>query len=118
MELIQPTSFVSAVVSSKEQLKKISAIISKYCGQSKATSFLDACNGYDFLTANSILDDTVKELTGYDSVSIALSVFAEKFPQLSPDFSNKMSNALSEPDKVKVIDGYRSQIIDIIDRKC
>ncbi|MBP7187890.1 MAG: hypothetical protein KBA55_14275 [Ruminococcus sp.] len=118
MELLQPTSFASAVASSKEQLKRISNIVSKYCGQAKAESFLQACDTLDFTTANTILDDTIRELTGYDSVSIALSAFADKFPQLSPELSNKVSGALSESDKVKAIDSYRSRIINIIDGMC
>lgn len=118
MELLQPTSFASAVASSKEQLKAISNIVSKYCGQAQADGFLKACDALDFTTANTILDDTVKELTGHDSVSIALSAFADKFPQLSPDLGNKVSGALSEADKVKAIDSYRSRIINIIDGMC
>ena len=65
MELLQPTSFASAVASSKEQLKAISNIVSKYCGQAQADGFLKACDALDFTTANTILDDTVKELTGH-----------------------------------------------------
>lgn len=118
MELLQSTSFASAVASSKEQLKRISVIISKYCGQTKADSFLDACNNHDFSTANAILDDTIKELTGYDSVAIAFSAFVDKFPQLSPELGNKVSAALSESDKVKVIEGYRSKILNIDGMGC
>lgn len=118
MELLQSTTFASAVASSKEQLKKISNIVSKYCGQVKANTFLKACDTLDFKTANAILDDTVKELTGYDSVSIAFSIFADKFPELNPDLGNKVSGALSEPDKVKAIESYRARIINIIDRMC
>lgn len=114
MELLQPTSFASAVASSEEQLKKISNIVSKYCGQAKAERFLQACNTLDFTTANTILDDTVRELTGYDSVSIALIAFVDKFPQLSPELSDKVSTALFESDKIKAIDEYRSRIINII----
>ena len=117
MELLHPSSFASAVASSKKQLEKISDIILKYCGQSKADRFLNACDSLDFSSANAILDETVERLTGYDSVSIALSVFAEKFPQLSPVLGNRVSNALSEIDKVKVIEEYREQILDIIDGK-
>ena len=116
MELLQPTSFASAVASSKEQLKRISNIVSKYCGQTKAESFLQACNTLDFATANTILDDTIRELTGYDSVSIALSAFTEKFPQLSPKLGNKVSIALFESDKVKAIDSFRMEIINIMGR--
>lgn len=115
MELLQPTSFASAVASSKKQLERISNIVSKYCGQAKAESFLQACDTLDFATANTILNDTIRELTGYDSVSIALSAFADKFPQLSPELGNKVSSAWSEAEKVKVIDSYRSRIINIID---
>lgn len=118
MELLQPTSFASAVASSKKQLERISNIVSKYCGQAKAESFLQACDSLDFATANTILDDTIRELTGYDSVSIALSAFTEKFPQLSPELGNKVSDALSEADKVKAIERFRMQIINIIDGKC
>jgi DNA-directed RNA polymerase subunit F len=114
MELLQPTNFASAVASSKEQFKKISEIISKYCGQAEADRFLDACNRYDFLTANAILDDTVKELTGYDSVSIAFSAFVDKFPQLSPELDDKVSEALSESDKLKAIESYRSKILNLM----
>ena len=109
MELLQSTTFASAVASSKDQLKKISNIVSKYCGQAKANTFFKACD---------TLDDTVKELTGYDSVSIAFSVFADKFPQLNPDLGNRVSSALSESDKVKAIESYRERIINIIDRMC
>lgn len=118
MALLEPTSFMAVVASSKEQLNRISVIISKNLGQTKADDFLIACDNYDFSTANSILNETVKELTGYDSVSIALSAFTEKFPQLSPELGNKVSGALSESDKVKAIDSYRSKIINIIDGVC
>lgn len=118
MELLQSTTFASAVASSKDQLKKISNIVSKYCGQAKANTFFKACDTLDFKTANTILDDTVKELTGYDSVSIAFSVFSDKFPQLNPDLGNRVSSALSESDKVKAIESYRERIINIIDRMC
>ena len=60
MELLQPTSFASAVASSREQLKNISIIVSKYCGQAKADSFLAACDNLDFTTANIIHDNTIK----------------------------------------------------------
>lgn len=124
MELLQPTSFASAVASSKEQLKVISSIVSKYCGQAQADDFLKACDALDFTTANTILDDTVKkitkEITGYDydSVSIALSAYVDRLPQLSPDLGNKVSGALSEADKVKAFDSYRSRIINIFDGMC
>lgn len=118
MELLESTSFASAVASSKEQLIKISNIVSRYCGQTKADNFITACDTLDFTTANTILDETVKEISGYDSVSIALSVFADKFPQLSPDLSNKVSSALSESDKVRAIDSYRLKIVNIIDGMC
>lgn len=118
MELLQPTSFASAVASSKKQLINISKIVSKHCGQAKADRFLEACDTLDFTTANTILDDTVKELTNHDSVSIALSAFADRFPQLSPDLGNKVSGALSEADKVKAINSYKSRIINIIDGMC
>lgn len=116
--ILQSTNFASAVASSKNQFTKISNIVSKYCGQKKAEQFLKACDNLDFKVANMILDDAVKELTGYDSVVIALSVFADKFPQLGPALSNEISSALSESDKVKVIDGYRLKIINIIDGMC
>lgn len=116
MELLYPPSFASAVASSKESLKKISLIISKYCGQTQADNFLKACDNLDFSTANDILDETVKELTGFDSVSTALSIFADKFPHLSPQLNNKISSALSEQEKVKAIDKYAEQIIGIIDK--
>ena len=117
MELMPPTSFASAVASSKGSLKNISIVITKYCGQKKAEDFLNACNSLDYITANTILDETVKELTGYDSVSIALSAFADKFPRLSPELGNRVATALSEADKVRAIEGFRAQIINIIDGK-
>lgn len=115
MELLHPTRFSFVVASSKEQLKKISFIVSKYCGKAQAENFLNACDTFDFTTANNILDDTVKELTGQDSVSLALNAFVDKFPQLSPDLDNKVSDATSEVDKIKAINSYRSKIINIID---
>ena len=118
MELIPSTSFASAVASSKEQFNNISNIVSKYCGQDKAIEFHKACDDLDFTTANTILDDTVKELTGYDSVVIALGAFVEKFPQLSPELEEKVSDSLSESDKVKAIESYRTRIINIIDGMC
>lgn len=117
MELIRPTSFISAVASSKDSLKKISDIIAKYC-DNNAKDFRKAYENLDFITVNRILDDTIKELTGQDSVYLALSVFVNKFPQLSPELKNQVSAALSESDKVKAIDAYREQIIKIIDGKC
>ena len=117
MELLQPTNFPSIVASSKEQLKKISIIISKYCGQAKSERFIQAYETYDYTTANNILDETLKELTGKDNVFDALRLFADKFPQI-PELSDKVSDALSETDKVKAIESYRSEILKIIDRKC
>lgn len=117
MELLRPTSFVAAVISSENTLKCISDIIAKYCGAESAQKFLSACHEIDYKTANQILDATVKELTGYDSVSLALSSFAEKFPQLAPSLQNQVYAALSEGDKVKVINSYSDQILDIIGRK-
>lgn len=117
MELLYPTSFASAVASSKESLKRIAIIIAKYCGQAKADNFLNACDNLDFSTANTILDETVKELTGYNSVSIALNAFADKFPMLSPELGNSVSVALLETDKVKAIENYRERILKIIDGK-
>lgn len=107
MELLQSTSFASAVASSKNNLKNISNIISRNLGKNKAESFLKACNELDFVTANTILDDTVKELTGYNSVNIALSMFADKLTKSYPYIKNKLSKEFSkvtsESDKVRVL---------------
>lgn len=118
MELLNPTSFASAVANSKESLKKVSIIISKYCGKVKSNSFLNACDKLDFLTANTILNETFKELTGYDSVFIALRAFSNKFSQMIPNLESDVAAALSESDEIKIIDSYREQIIDILNRKC
>lgn len=112
--LLEPASFASSVISSEEQLKNISRIVLKYCGQAKADSFLIACESNDYNTANAILDDLVKVLTGYDSVPMALSLFVERFPQLSPELGDKVWKALSEFEKVKVIESYRTEILEII----
>ena len=114
MALLPPTSFIAAVASSKEQFDKISEIVERYFGQEKADSFSQACKEHDFTTANRILEDTIKELTGHSPVSIALRAFADKFPQLSPELGNKVSSALSEPDKVKAIESFRLKILSII----
>ena len=114
MELLPPASFASAVTSSKESLTKISDIIAKVRGNDVAQSFLSCCDSLDFATANQILDDLVKELTGIGSVSLALSAFAEKFPELNPKLSEGVSSAISESDKVKAIDRYYSDISKII----
>ena len=45
----------------KKQLENISSIVFKYLGKTKAENFLKACNELDFTTANTILDDTVRE---------------------------------------------------------
>lgn len=116
MALLPSTSFAAAVASSKEQFKIISNIVSKYCGKVKSVSFMNACNDLDFDTANNILDDTVTKLTGENNVYMALSLYAEKFPRL-PSLADKLSNALSLQDKVKVIDSYRDDIIGIIESK-
>lgn len=113
MALLPTTNFPSAVASSKEQFDNISIIVKKYLGQEEADSFSQACKAYDFKTANRILEDTIKELTGHSPVSIALGAFADKFPQLSPELGNKVSAALSEPDKVKAIESFRSKILSI-----
>ncbi|MBR3300883.1 MAG: hypothetical protein IKI68_05290 [Clostridia bacterium] len=114
MELLHPASFASAVASSQDRLRNVSAIIEKYLGQDRAAGFLEACRELDFAAANNILDDLVEELTGYDSVYIALSAFADKFPQLFPELGNKVSEAFSEADKVKAIESYREQILTIM----
>lgn len=116
MELLHPTSFASAIVSSKNSLKSISYIIAKYCGNNEAENFLDACDRLNFTMANQILDNTIKELTGYDSVFLALSSYADKFPQLAPELGNQVSEALFEADKIKAINGYREQIVSIINK--
>ena len=117
MELLRPTSFVAAIISSENTLNRISNIIAKYCGAESAQRFLSACHEIDYKTANQILDATVKELTGYVSASLALSSFAEKFPQLAPGLQNQVYAALSESDKVKVINSYSDQILNIIGGK-
>lgn len=114
MELLPPTSFASSVASSKDSINRISLIVAKYLGQAKADGFLSACSALDFSTANAVLDETVKELTGYDSVFWALGAFADKFPQLSPELGGRVSAALSESDKVKAIESYRTQILGIL----
>ena len=116
MALLQPVSFVSAVASSPEQLKNVAAIVAKYGGEAQGASFLAACENHDYNAANDILEQTVKELTGYDSPLLALGAFADQFPQL-PGFRDKVANAFSEADRVKAIDDYRSQIIAIIEGK-
>lgn len=116
MELLHPASFASSVASSKDCLRKISLIVGKYCGEDDKKEFLSACKNLDSAKANSILDKTVKELTGDSSVSIALSVFADKFPQLNPKMSDEVTSAISEKDKVKAIDNHWKQITDIINR--
>ncbi|MDD6587928.1 MAG: hypothetical protein PUF29_04810 [Anaerobutyricum hallii] len=109
MDLIQATSFAFDVTRSKKQFKNISNIISKYCGQDESKSFLNACATLDYKTADTILGNTVKELTGYDNASFALRAFADKFPQI-PDLGNQVSEALSVEDKVKVINSFRTDI--------
>lgn len=115
MELLPPAIFASSVASSKESLKRISNIISRYRGNDAAQKFQNACDTLDFDTANRILDETVKELTGIDSVSLALSDFADKFPNLNPKLSDDVYSASSEAEKVKAIDRYFESISDTID---
>lgn len=98
----------------QDSLGRISLIVGKHLGQEKADLFLAACEELDDVTANSILDDTVKELTGFDTVSIALSLFAEKFPQLSPEIRDKVRNASSEKNKVLAIESFRDKIMEIL----
>ena len=114
MELLRPITFAATVRSSRESLDRISLIVGKYLGQEKADMFLAACDALDDVTANNILDDTVKTLTGYDTVSIALNLFAEKFPQLSPEIQNKVRNATSEKNKVLAIESFRDEIMEIL----
>ncbi len=117
MELLPPVRFAAAVTCSKEALRKISVIVAKYGGQEKADRFMDACDALDYSAANSILDETVKELTGYDKTYTALGAFADRFPQL-PELDNAVSAASSEAGKVKAIESYREQILAIIERSC
>lgn len=117
MELLPSGKFASIVMSSKKSLTNLSILIDKYCGSENAIKFANACDQLDFETANRILDDTVRELSGYSSVSIALSSFADKFPQLSPALADDVSAALSESDKVKAINNYAQRISDIMDGK-
>lgn len=116
MALLHPANFASVVASSKDSLKKISHIIAKYCGNDSAENFMNACQKLDFTIANRILEDTIKKISDYNSVLMALNTFADKFPQIS-SFSNQVSSALSESDKIKIIDSYSKQIINIIDRE-
>lgn len=118
MELLYPASFASSVVSSKDCLKRISIIVSRYCGEEAAKEFLDACDSLDHKKANDILDKTVEQLTGYDSVPMALNFFARKFPQLNPGLSDGIAAAISEREKVNIIDAYQKEIMSIIDRSC
>lgn len=117
MELLLPTSFASVVACSKEQLKNISVIVSRYCGEDISNDFLEACSNVDFVKVNSILDQTIKELTGDSSVSMALRNYIEKFPQLSPQIDDDFSNALSEAEKVLAINKYSDDIINILEGK-
>lgn len=114
MELLRATLFISIVEYCRDSLERISYIIKKYCGEDSDKRFLHACDTLNFTNANRILDDTVKELTGYSSVSIAISAFADKFSQDIPELSNEISAAWSEVDKVKVINRYRKQISKLI----
>lgn len=115
MELLHPTSFAASVASSWNQLEKISEITSKYCGPEKANRFLSACQSLDFSEANSILDDTVKAISGCGSVDYALNAFAEKFPQIK-DLGNRVFSAAFESEKVKEIEKSRDQILGYIER--
>lgn len=115
MELLHPASFASSVASAKDSLKRISVIISRYCGEETANEFLIACDNLDSATSNKILDKTVEILTGYSSVPIALSAFADKFPQLNPQLSDDISSVISEMEKVKAIDSYWKEITEIME---
>ncbi len=112
--LLPSVIFDAIVACSKDSLQNIAKIISKY-DRAKAESFLAACKHLDFDTANSILDETVKALTGEESVSYALTLFAEKFTELSPELGHKVSKAISVVDKVKIINSHRDRIMPRIE---
>ncbi|MCM1009197.1 MAG: hypothetical protein NC485_15010 [Ruminococcus flavefaciens] len=115
MELLRPTSFASSVESSKDILKKISVIISRYCGEEAANEFLISCDKpLNPIAANKILDKTIEILTGCSSVPIALTILADKFPQLNPKLSDELSLVMSEEKMVRIIDKYFDQIIEIM----
>lgn len=113
MELFQPTIFASTVVAAENELKKIASLICKYCGESEASNFQDACSKIDYAKANFLLDETVKKMTGTDNVFSALAIFAEKFPEI-PGLNKEVSEAFTEIDKVKAIDKHYSDIQKII----
>ena len=113
--LLPSVIFDAIVACSGDSLQRIAAIISKYCGSAKAESFSEACEKLDFDTANSILDETVNVLTGEKSVSYALTLFAKKFTELSPELGHKVAESRSAADKVKIIHSYRDRIMPVID---
>ncbi len=115
MELINPITFASSVVSAMPVFENLADIVGKYCGEGLKTEFMVACKNIDFEKANTILDKTVKEITGYDNVSDALSLFADKFNGIE-GLKGKMSECVSERDKVKAIVSYANKINDIIEK--
>lgn len=110
MELIHPASFASAVAAAWDDLEQIAEIVGRRCGKTSAQEFLTACKQLDCTRANQLLDQTVEALSGYSSVSTALVMFAEKFPELNPGLSGNVSRAKTERDKVKALNSYLEDI--------
>ncbi|MBR1443781.1 MAG: hypothetical protein IJ583_09655 [Firmicutes bacterium] len=118
MDLLPPTSFAAAVASSKNTtLKRISKIISKFCGENDEEKFMASCRQFDYETTNNILDKLVKVLTGNDeSVSSALESFADRFLEIQ-GLNKEVFSAFTDKEKILAIEKYREQILEVIDKR-
>ena len=115
MGLLHPASFASSVASAGDNLEKIAGLVGKYCGEASARKFQSAYRQLDYNTANRLLEQTVFELSGFDSVPEALNMFSEKFPEL-PELGRDLSQALTEPEKAKAIARHADRIWSIMGR--
>lgn len=116
MNLLEATNFTSTVAAARESLENIAVFIEKYCNKEDAETFLSACDRNNFEMANKLLDKTIEKITGYDSVFTALSMFTEKFSHSIPQLEEQVSSALSEKDKIIVINRYASKMHNIMDK--
>ena len=107
MQLLSPITFSSSVAAAKSNLENISKIVGKYFGEKYKDEFINACYKFDYDKVNDLLDKTVNKMTGENSVSTSLTLFALKLARYLPILNKEIDIALSESDKVKVIASHK-----------
>ncbi len=116
MNLLNAASFAAMCIAASDTLKRISdRYIRSYENEQAVSDFDTACEQQDYKTANLILGNTIEAMTGYDSISTAFSILADKFPELRDQINAALLNAVTEKEKVLVINRYADRMLEIID---